>query len=130
MSRKMILNRNHTLTSLYGHSVRFEKGVPTHVPSLVQAEALAIGAEFEDGEGVKVEEEKVNAEPLDPVARAEAIYAAVMTLAEKNDVDDFAASGLPKVESVTRVAGFKVSGKDVSKAWQVRADRAAEEKGL
>lgn len=126
--REMVLNRNHTLTSIYGHSVRFEKDVPTHVPPVMHPEAVAIGAVYVDGKGVQVDEDKRVPEPTDPAARDAAILAAVIAIADKNDAHDFSGSGVPKTDAVSALAGFKVSGKDVAKAWQVRADRIAEEK--
>jgi hypothetical protein len=129
-ARKMTLNRNHVLTSLYGHSIKFEKGVPTGVPPVCYAEVLAIGGEFADGEGLPPPPAPANAEPTDPNERAERIIAAVTAIAERNHNGDFSGSGVPKTEAVTAEAGFKVSGKDVAKAWQIRHDRIAEAKGL
>ena len=126
-SRKMILNRNHTMTSTYGHSVRFVKDQPVHVPPALYHEALAIGALFADGETLEVEVKNEDGAPTDPQARSEAIYKAVVALVERNDVDDFTAAGSPKVDAVTRAAGFKVVSKEIATAWQTHHDRKAEE---
>lgn len=123
--RPMKLNRNHTHVSLYGHAVKFVKGEPVEVPSILFPELLAIGAEFADGEGLAAEPERADNEPH-PDERADLVLKAVLALAERNDNDDFTASGQPKVEAVTSTAGFKVTGKEVAAAWQRRADMIAE----
>lgn len=128
--RKMTLNRNHVLTSLLGHSIRFEKGVPVDVPPVLYAEVLAIGGEFADGEGLAAPVTIGTVEPVDPVERAAVIFQACLAIAEKNDNRDFTASGAPKPDAVSAAVSFKVSAKDVAKAWQQRADKIAEEKGF
>ncbi len=125
--RKMTLNRNYTHTSLMGHSIKFVKGEPTVVPSLLYGEILALGGEFADGEGASAPVVHENSEPVDPVERDARIDAAVEAIAERNDVDDFTAAGSPKADAATRETGFKVSAKDVAKSWQRRADRLAAE---
>jgi hypothetical protein len=125
-ARPMTLNRNLTLTSLYGHSVRFAKGEAANVPPIMFAEALAIGAEFADGEGLPPPVETEANVPVDPIERDARILAAVLAIAERNDNKEFTASGHPKANVVSRQAGFEVSPKDVAKAWQRRADKIAE----
>lgn len=126
--RKMVLNRNYTHTSTLGHSIKFVKGEPTDVPPLLYGEILAIGGEFADGEGLATKADPENREPIDPVERDARIDAAVEAIAEKNDVDDFTAAGSPKADAASAEAGFKVTAKDVAKAWQRRADRIAAER--
>lgn len=125
-ARKMTLNRNHTHTSLLGHSIRFEKGVPTNVPPPLFGEILGIGGEFADGEGLPVAQTAENPEPIDQVQRDEVILAAVNKIAEINDNKEFNAAGAPKETAVSKRVGFEVSKKDVAKAWQRRADQIAE----
>lgn len=127
-TRQMKLNRTYTHTSLMGHSIRFVKGEPTTVPPLLWAEILAIGGEFVDGEGLPTPEETGSREPIDPVERDALIDSTIEAIVEKNDVDDFTAANTPKADAVSREAGFKVSAKEVAKAWQRRADRIADEK--
>lgn len=124
-TRQMVLNRNYTLTSTQGHSVRFEKGTPVHVPPGLYGEVLALGGEFVDGEGLPEQAVKANQEPLDGVERDQRLLDAVCAIAETNDVDDFTAAGMPKAEAVAKRAGFKATNKDVAKAWQRRADKIA-----
>lgn len=123
--RPMKLNRNHTHASLYGHTIRFVKDEPIEVPAMLFPELLAIGAEFADGEGLAAEPEREDNEPH-PDERADLVLKAALAIAERNDNDDFTASGTPKVEAVTSTAGFKVTGKEVAAAWQRRADMIAE----
>lgn len=128
-SRSMVLNRNLTLDTIYGQSIRFVKNEPTHVPSICVAAALAIGAEFVDGSGVEVEEPEAVGEPMDPAERAMRTLAAVTQLADKNNNADFTAAGMPKVDSVGHVLGYKASAKEIATAWQAYHDAKAADAG-
>lgn len=126
-ARFMTLNRNFTLCSVYGHTIRFEKGLSTFVPPALYSEALAIGAAFDDGEALPVNPEAENKAPSDPGARAAAVLAAVQALITRNAADDFTAAGVPKVDAVSLKAEFKVSGKEIATAWQTHHDGKAAE---
>ena len=45
---KFVLNRTKTIASVLGHSIAFEKGVPTYVPPPMYDEVMAAGASPED----------------------------------------------------------------------------------
>lgn len=124
-SRKMVLNRNFTLDTTFGQSIRFEKDVPTHVPPICHAAAMAIGAVFDDGNGAEVPDENAPYNPTDPAERAAKALAAVTVIADRNDKDDFTGSGAPKLDAVIKVAGFKVDKKELATAWQARHDAIA-----
>ncbi len=123
--RKMTLNRNFNLISKFGHAIKFEKGVPCQVPPIVQAEALAIGAEYEDGKGVAEPDVTADNAPTDPGTRLKDILAAINKLVARNDAGDFTAANSPKVESVTKILNYRVASREIATAWQTYHDANA-----
>lgn len=120
-----VLNRNYTHRSTMGHSVAFVKGVPTFVPSLIEREVVAIGAERVDGDNPDVlDPEKVVAPPMAPDERAAQIRLAFELLTEKNDSKDFTGAGVPTVKAVEKIVGFDVDRNEVIELWS--AVKAAE----
>lgn len=125
---RLVTNRDVVLTTVYGHSIGFKKGVPQHVPPLCFQAALAIGAIPEDGAPPTLTDENSQSlAPTDPAVRAEAILNAIITLVARNQREDFTAAGLPAVSAVTTEAGFKVTGKEIAAVWQKYHDDKAEE---
>ena len=128
----LVLNRNYVLTTTKGHSVAFEKGVPTHVPPAIYQEALTIGAIPPDGEDPHVEDVvKTDNAPSNPAERAPLILDAIEKLVAENARDNFTAAGSPTVDAVAKAVGFKVQSKEIATVWQqyhdkVAADKAAE----
>lgn len=122
----LVLNRNYVLTTTKGHSVAFEKGVPTHVPPAIYQEALTIGAIPPDGEDPHVEDVvKTDNAPSDPAERAPLILAAIEKLVVENARENFTAAGSPTVDAVTKTVGFKVQSKEIATVWQQYHDKQA-----
>ncbi len=122
----LVLNRNYVLTTTKGHSVAFEKGVPTHVPPAIYQEALTIGAIPPDGEDPHVEDVvKTDNAPSDPAERAPLILAAIEKLVVENARENFTAAGSPTVDAVTKAVGFKVQSKEIATVWQQYHDKQA-----
>ena len=122
----LVLNRNYVLTTTKGHSVAFEKGVPTHVPPAIYQEALTIGAIPPDGEDPHVEDVvKTDNAPSDPAERAPLILAAIEKLVAENARENFTAAGSPTVDAVTKAVGFKVQSKEIATVWQQYHDKQA-----
>lgn len=119
LTNMMVLNRDYTLISTMGYSIRFEKDVPTLVPPAIRREALAIGALPADGEEPNVlKDDNKPQEPTDPAERNEAIMKAVLEMVEQNQREDFTAAGAPKKEAVEKLVGFKVDKREVAAVWQ------------
>lgn len=117
--REFVLNRNYTLRSLVGQSVRFIKNKPVAVPKILEREACAIGAELVGG-GEKpnvLDDEKVPIELL-PDERLEKIREAFATIVERNDSDDFTAAAVPRVPAVEKITEFDVDVKELNDAWK------------
>lgn len=106
----MKLNRDYTLGSTLGHRVRFGKNAETRVPDICIEEAIAIGAERVDGKDHFEELAKAKGEvqPMSPIARQEAVKAALETIVERNNRDDFTAAGNPTLKALAKETGFKV----------------------
>jgi hypothetical protein len=122
----MVLNRNYTHASVYGHAVRFVKGKPACVPNVIVSECVALGAERVDGEAAIEEEKEVeDTTPVHANDRMEAVLAAIEALIKRNERDDFTGTNLPKVKSLSAEAGFKVDKAELNRVWQERANRLA-----
>lgn len=126
LAREMVLNRNHTLVSTYGHCVRFEKGKPTTVPAVLHGECLGIGAEFTDGKDAVVEEPAGPQEPTDPAERKAALVAAIGRIVERNASADFTAGGMPKESALEREFGWRVNYQEIKGVWQAYREAEAE----
>lgn len=122
----LTLNRDYTLTTDKGHVIKFEKDKPTHVPQIVYADAIAIGALPSDGSDANViEEAQVSKAPVDPAERQPLILMAIEDIVARNEREDFTAAGSPTVEAVSKVVEFKVRATEIAQAWQAYHDKKA-----
>lgn len=125
--RKFTLNRNLTLHSVLGHSIRFVKGEPTFVPTPLIPEVVALGATAVDNEpGIEVPEEKPVVREPDEQERGLAILAAVELIIERNNRMDFTAGGSPTAKAVEKIVGFDVYTREVNAALQDYRNKQAE----
>lgn len=116
---KLVLNRNYTLSTRNGHSITFVKNEPTHVPPAAYADAIAVGAQPEDGSDANLIRDEISSKaPADPSKRIPLILAAIVKLVATNTRKDFTAAGQPAVKAVERELGFDVDGREVAEAWQ------------
>jgi hypothetical protein len=123
---KLVLNRDYVLTTTKGHSIAFKKGEPTHVPASCYQDAIAIGAQPEDGSDPNVlEDQKVNKAPSDPAKRNPLILAAIEKIVAGNERKDFTAAGSPTVKAVEREVGFDVDAREVAAMWQEYHEKKA-----
>ncbi len=115
---KFIMNRNVTIASTLGHSIAFEKNVPTFVPPAMHQEVVGKGAVPVDGE-VQFDDMKseVNNAPADGAERAEMIKMVLADMKERNVNEEFTAGGSPKVKVVSTQAGFEVTAAEVADLW-------------
>lgn len=116
---KLVLNRDYVLTTTKGHVIAFKKGEPTHVPASCYQDAIAIGAQPEDGSEPNVlEDQKANKAPSDPAERSPLILAAIEKIVADNERKDFTAAGSPTVKAVERELGFDVDAREIAAVWQ------------
>jgi hypothetical protein len=113
---KYRLNRNLTLRSKYGRSVKFEKGVETYIPAFMVAEAVAIGAENCDKSEAVVTPKK--ATTLTFEQRRDAVYEVFAKLVETNDAKDFTASGQPNLKSMNKHLDFTLEKSELEDFWK------------
>lgn len=129
-----VSNRNINIGSTSGHSIRFKKGVPCHVPRLMHKEVLEKGCIPCDAKGTpldlsKVEDPSPKAEvilaPEDATERADAIMTVIESLVERNNPADFTAGGVPSATAVTAALKWKVDAKEIRPIWsKFKSDRA------
>jgi hypothetical protein len=124
-----VLNRNYLHRSLLGHTIRFDKGQPVHVPPECEREVAAFGAERVDGPAIDlIDPEKPPVRELSLDERKEEIFAAFDLIAEKNDSKEFTAQGVPTVKAVERITGFDVDKSEVLEGWsEWKIAKAAEQ---
>jgi hypothetical protein len=128
---EFVLNRTHTLRSLQGHIINFEKGKPTWVPPVCVKEALEIGAdpvESVDKTNVLLGDDP-NAKPKAPELTAEEraakIKDAFAQLERENNRADFAASGAPKPVAIARITGFTPENRERDEVWRAYKEAKA-----
>lgn len=114
-----VMNRNHTLVSVKGHTIQFIKNKPTLVPKPLHLEAIAAGAQpAEDQDEVEFEETPtITAPPDDSDTRAEMLKMALMDIAKRDDSNDFTANGTPKASAVRKILDYTVSAEEIGLAW-------------
>jgi hypothetical protein len=116
----MVLNRNHTLSTTQGHTIRFRKGEPVGVPKDVEKAAMAIGAEHvvvTDKEAALPQAEAPAAPIPEGDARETAVFNAIAVMEERNERSDFNAAGAPNVGPLSALTGFKVDKEERAKLW-------------
>lgn len=112
---KFTMNRNFTLVSTAGHSIKFVKGEAVYVPKECRREAIGAGATA-DAE-VAMEDKQPPALDLSEDDRAEMLKMALIDMKARNDRDDFTAAGSPKVKSVEKMTGFETSAAEIGELW-------------
>lgn len=112
---QFVLNRNHTLSTVMGHTIEFKKGEATHVPKECWKEATAIGAVPADE---LPEDEIVEPEPvLDPEDRKAMIFAAMQDIVTRGVREEFTGNGSPHAKVVSEKVGFVIDAKERDAAW-------------
>ena len=125
---QFVLNRNLTIRSLTGHSVAFQKGVPTYVPREMYREVISVGAERVDGDQAEGMSEP-SAPPPEPTGaeREELVFEAFNEIVNKNAREDFTAQGAPHVKAIRTLVGFAVDNKERDTLWAKYRIAKAEE---
>lgn len=115
---KFVFARNRIVTSKFGHVINFEKDVPAHVPPEMYQEVLAVGGTPE--EDIDLDPPKSSDgkdEPVDPVAREAALFAAFAAMALRNKREDFTAGGQPHPKALAKELGWSISNKERDLMW-------------
>jgi hypothetical protein len=118
MPVEMVLHYDHRHVSKTGRIVGFKADVPSMIPDDVVAECVAFGARRTDSKpAVSAPPKPKNETAPSGIARSDAIKAALVVLKEENDESKFAGTGRPKVNEVSKMAGFTADAKEVSDLW-------------
>lgn len=119
----MKLNRNYRLATTLGHVIVFKKGEEIDVPDTIVRAAIDIGAEFcNEGarEEVFKEPEAGPVTPVVPAERQDAIIEAIAAISERNNRDDFTATGNPTMKAIQEETGFKIDKGELNAAIKAR----------
>ena len=121
------LHRNFVLRTTKGHTIKFEKGKPTHIPPLCIPDAVAIGGVPVEGEVNVLGDEEEIKPALTPTQRKEAMFKAFETMKGRNERLDFTASGLPNAKRIPALTGFEVTTRERDEFWmEFRAQEQAD----
>lgn len=124
----MVLNRNHVLRSLKGHSAAFVKDQPAWVHPHIAVEAVAIGAEMAPDEKtpkpevLPADKPMPNAGPIDAAAREKQLIEAINMLIAQNVRDSFTAGGQPTPVAMKELLGYATDRKEINTAFLKRAE--------
>jgi hypothetical protein len=123
---QFVLNRTFVLAGK-GHMIRFEKGVPTHVPPELAREAVGIGAECLDGPvAMPGIDDEVAETVMTPADKDAAFLKAIAKLVARNDREDFEGNGKPSMTVLKDIVGFSFSKKERDAQFQKYRDSVAE----
>lgn len=113
---EFVLNRNKTVTSLAGHSIRFIKDEPTHVPRDMYRDVQAIGAvpvaEIENDDDKKFAEEPTGDE------RSAVVQKAIREMLARGKRGDFSANNIPNIKQLSLLVGFQVDARERDTEWE------------
>lgn len=118
MPHQYTLNRHAILRTTGGSSFAFEPGVPLTIPTIFEAEVIAIGGQRVDGSTpavVAVDSGVRQSEPLDE--REALVRLAFSEIIEKNEAKDFA-GGAPSVKAVAKYSGIELDRGELAEYWQ------------
>lgn len=112
---EFVMLRDRTVASVYGHTIEFKKGVPTHVPPMLYAEVLAAGGVTKDE--IPEEDASKIVEPTEPHVRSEKVQAAIAALVERAKREDFTANGAPHPKALSAELGWPIAAKERDVEW-------------
>ena len=121
-SYEMVLNRDYRIASTLGLVFNFKKDKARMVPALIVRDCIDVGAEFvnKDDRAEYFKEPERETQPVAPGERRDVIAQAVETIFERNERDDFTATGNPKLKVVGDVAGFKIDKGELAQVIKAR----------
>jgi hypothetical protein len=126
----MVLDKNFTLRTTKGQSVRFEKGTPVNVSPAIYEEAVAIGARRTDG-GVQsiVDDDQPVRKTVSNEERKAAATKAFNAVIQDNERFDFTGAGTPTCEAISKRTGMRFDQVEVNKLWMGFQQQLGNESG-
>lgn len=123
---QMKMNRNRTVATTRGHTVRFTRGELTHVPDDAQVIELckAAGAEYADpaqAPDLPDRPEATTPSALTSAQRKEKVFTLFQEMTASPTVhrEHFTAFGRPSAKYVATTLGIDISAKEVEEFWTV-----------
>ena len=118
MGTRLVTNRNITVTGKSGSSIKFVKGVPTHVPDQAIEDCMAAGAIPAEGEVVAAHKPKpVQEDAPTGVERKQRILDAIDQMVMLNERGTFNANGSPKQPQLEKAAVFVIDTREIETLW-------------
>jgi hypothetical protein len=113
-----VLNRNHRIISMTGHSVVFKKGEETFVPDVMIPEVVALGGERVDIKQDALLPEENTSPALSPEDRKDKILETIKLMFGRNTRGDFTGNGTPNARVLSGLVGFTVNNTERDVLWQ------------
>jgi hypothetical protein len=128
-SELMVSSRNFQLVTTHPLSFNVRAGQPIRIPRAMIQDAIAAGMTFvaEDKTEEVLAPKHINPEPSNAAEREQLLNSILEEIADRNDPKDFTAAGVPAYKTVSTIARFSVSQREINGLWDVRK-RIAEEK--
>ena len=121
------LHRDYRFISAIGHTIQFNKGVPTYVPPALHKDVQAFGAVPVEGDVESIlgdEEAKKPEVPMEE--RHRQLLEAFRTLQERNSRGDFTGQGLPSLPALKKlISDFEPDKKEVENLWHLYVEQQA-----
>lgn len=122
------LKKLRVIASTKGHSLEFpgkvgDKLTWVHVPPAVIAEVAAAGMVARE-EAEEQTEDTGPTRPDNELEVAEQIDAVLTAIVARGERNDFTASGVPKVDVVSKELGWKVHAAEVKDLWEINRQAA------
>ncbi len=116
---EFVTERNITVRSIHGVTVRFKKGEPTYVPPQAQEEVIAVGAHPVDGPVDLPDKEDVFKLPNAPEGseRDSQIKDVMRAMVARKDREDFTGAGKPDARKITKILKYRVESSERDRLW-------------
>jgi hypothetical protein len=103
----------------------FEANKPQFVREAIRPEMISHGIMPVTG-NVPVKEVKADG-TVEPVGqkRIDAIDEAIDAIVKENNIENFSAAGIPKVEALNKILGFEITDKVRDQHWKLNRQRAS-----
>ena len=133
---KFVMPRDFSVKQ-FGHSIRFEKDKPMHVPPALHAEVRKWGGVPAEGEEEAVQAEIDAEASKDPgfqkpsdepqgEPRTNMLLEACDALVGRNSSKDFGGNGAPKITAILDMVGFRIDANERNTIWALYNKRKNE----
>ncbi len=116
---EFVTERNITVRTVNGVTVRFKKGEPTYVPPQAHEDVISVGAHPVDGPVDLPDKADVFVLPLAPAGseRDTQIKEVMRAMVARKDREDFTGAGKPDARKITGVLKYRVESSERDRLW-------------